>query len=46
MTAGILQNGPKSSPIMLAASWVKVPLGPKKEIKAIIITSKKKKKDI
>jgi len=45
MTAGIVQYGIRSSPILLAASWVKVPLGPKNEINEMLIPPKKNKKN-
>ena len=32
ITAGMVQYGTRFSPTMLAASWLNVPLGPKKEI--------------
>ena len=36
--AGIVQYGIRLSPIVDAASWVNVPLGPKKEINSEIIS--------
>ena len=44
ITAGMVQYGIKSSPIMPATSWVKVPLGPKNEINDMLIPPKKVKK--
>jgi hypothetical protein len=46
MTAGMLQYAISSSPIILAASWVNVPLGPKNEIDVIFKPPKNKKKSI
>jgi hypothetical protein len=41
-----VQYGIKSSPTMLAASWLNVPLGPKNEINEMRTPPKKIKKDI